>query len=428
MVANRFNRVCVIGLGYVGLPTAAIIAKHGIEVIGVDTDSERVEAVNSGSVSVIEPGLDAMVSDMVAAGMLSAQAKPIAADAFVIAVPTPISEDYAPDLSHIRDAVINVAEVLQAGNLVVLESTLPVGATETCCEWLGSMRSDLSFPHEYGDNSDIRVAYCPERVLPGNIIFELTQNARIVGGIAPSCASRAIELYSVFLKGVCRATTARAAELSKLVENAFRDVNIAFANEISIVCETLGTDPWEVRDLANLHPRVDILKPGTGVGGHCIPVDPWFIAHSIPSKTPLIRAARQVNDYKPEWVAGQVASICKGLENPEIACLGLAYKSDTEDLRESPAIKVIQELHSSVSCQLLVVDPYVAALPPELVTKSRVKMVDLDTALDNAQVVVTLTDHTKFLHIDMARLSGKEIFDARGIWRNLGRIGRNHRD
>ena len=412
----RFNKVCVIGLGYVGMPTAAVLASHNVEVMGVDIDTERIEAINSGAPPVFEPGVGELVSSAVASGNLRAGVKPVAADAFIIAVPTPIVAGKA-DLSYVRNAVDSIAEFLAVGNLVVLESTLPVGATEMCSEWMSGRRPDLSFPHTDGERSDIRIAYCPERVLPGSILRELIDNDRIIGGITSLCALTAVQLYRVFLRGDCQITTVRAAELAKLAENAYRDVNIAFANEISKVCEELDIDQWRVINLANLHPRVNILQPGPGVGGHCIPIDPWFIVHAAPDHTPLIRTARRLNDDKPRYVANQVASICESLEDPVVSCLGLAYKADTDDLRESPAIATILQLRSIFTGRILVVDPYVSTLPSELCHIDNLELTGLDDAITNAQVIVPLTDHTDFRRIARERLSGKKVIDPRGIWR-----------
>ena len=410
-----FERVCVVGLGYVGLPTAAILATKGLEVIGVDVEPDRVRVVNAGAAPIVEPDLEAMVREAVTSGRLRAQEDVAAADAFIIAVPTPLKSDHVPDLGHLRDAVASVAGVLALGNLVVLESTSPVGTTEAVCEWLAEARPDLSFPHTSGEASDIRVAYSPERVLPGAILNELVNNDRIIGGITPSCARAAEALYLNFVNGDCSVTTARTAELVKLTENAYRDVNIAFANEVSLICDTLAVDPWELIELANRHPRVEVLRPGPGVGGHCIAVDPWFLVHSVPELTPLIQAARQVNDKKPGWVVKRVRAACEGLERPDVACLGLAYKADVGDLRESPAVEIVRLLQAEVSGRVLVVEPHIASLPVEL-ARERIELVSLDDALLAADVIVMLTDHREFLEIEPRRLVGKRLVDTRGVW------------
>ena len=376
-MAEWTGGVCVLGLGYVGLPTAALLASRGIDVIGVDTDPQRVDAINSGASPISEPGLDRLVADAVASGRLRAEPGPSASDAFIVAVPTPIRRDHGPDLRILHNAVDGLAPLLRPRDLVIVESTSPVGATEAASARLAKLRPDLSFPHTHGDSSDVRVAYCPERVLPGNALVELVGNDRIIGGVSPACAVAARSLYETFVKGECRLTDSRTAELVKLSENAFRDVNIAFANELSIVCDRLGVDPWELISLANRHPRVNILQPGPGVGGHCIPVDPWFIAHSDPERTPLIQAARRVNDSKSEWVASRVTRMCSDLDDPVVACLGLSYKRDSADLRESPSIAVVRSIRRMLNGRILVVEPHVDALPADLATDGACELVGL---------------------------------------------------
>ena len=422
-MTEDMGRVCVVGLGYVGVPTAAVLAGHGMEVIGVDIDPERVETINSGASPFDEPGLDSLVAEVVASGALSARGEPAPADAFVIAVPTPIREDRSPDLSYVRAAVDNLAPVLGKGNLVVLESTCPVGTTERVCEWLASSRPDLTFPHSAGEASDIRVAYCAERILPGNALEELVANDRIIGGVSPACAEAAKSLYEVFVEGACHVTTVRTAELAKLAENAFRDVNVAFANEISLVCSALGIDPWKLIALANRHPRVEILNPGPGVGGHCIPVDPWFIADAAPHLTPLIQAARQVNDGMPKVVADRVIAECEGLDAPVVTCLGLAYKADAADLRESPAIEVVRDLQERINGRILVVEPFVSELPDEVADDRSTELVGLDEGLKAADVVVLLTDHSVFAGISLESLASKSVVDSRGLWDGSGQNG-----
>ena len=411
------RRVCVIGLGYVGLPTAASIAAQGVEVIGVDVDAERLSAIGAGAPPTAEGDLQELVRKVVAAGWLRTAATPQPADAFIIAVPTPHGPGHAPDVSFVRAAAESLAPLLRPGNLVVLESTSPVGTTEDLCVWLAESRGDLSFPHVAGEASDVRVAYSPERAIPGNMLHELANNDRVVGGITAACATAAAGLYRMFVRGRCHTTAARTAELVKLTENAYRDVNIAFANEISLVCDSVGIDPWELIGLANRHPRVDILQPGPGVGGHCIAVDPWFIVHSAPERTPLIQAARHVNSGKPRWVAEQVLAACRGIEHPTVACLGLAYKADVGDLRESPAIAVIERLQKTCSGRLLVVEPHVEALPPGLAASDRTELVCLEQALA-ADVILLLTDHEEFRGVDQKLRAGKRVIDTRGIWRD----------
>jgi len=415
-VVDGIGRVCVVGLGYVGLPTAAILASRGVEVIGVDIDSERVETVNSGIAPFDEPGMDTLVAEAVASGGLSARARPAPADAFIIAVPTPINDDRSPDLSYVRSAIDSLAPELRKGNLVLLESTCPVGTTENVCEWLESLRPDLTFPNLAGESSDVRVAYSAERILPGNALEELVANDRVIGGVSPACATAAKRLYEIFVEGVSHATTVRTAELAKLAENAFRDVNVAFANEMSLVSRALDIDPWELISLANRHPRVEILNPGPGVGGHCIPIDPWFIADAAPHLTPLIQAAREVNDGMPKVVADNVIAECEGLDNPVVACLGLAYKADTADLRESPAIEVVKELQRRKKGRILVVEPHVSELPSDISTCGNIELVGLEDGLSVADVVVLLTDHSMFAEIDQEALASKSLVDSRGLW------------
>ena len=415
-MAENIRSVCVVGLGYVGLPTAALLAAGGMEVLGVDVDSQRVDAVNAGESPISEPGLAEAVAVAVASGRLRAGREPEAAGAFIIAVPTPIDSDRNPDLSALHAAVESLAPQLRAGDLVVVESTSPVGSTESVSARLAELRPDLSFPHALGDDSDVRVAYCPERVLPGNALAELVENDRVIGGVSPSCAEAAKALYETFVEGECHLTDARTAEMVKLSENAFRDVNIAFANELSIVCDALGVDPWAMISLANRHPRVDILQPGPGVGGHCIPVDPWFIVYADPARTPLMQAARMVNDAKPEWVAKRVVEMCSNLDSPVIACLGLAYKSDSDDLRESPAVSVVRGIRRMFDGPVLVVEPHLETLPEELLSDGPCELVDLQSALDAAHVVVLLTDHSSFLEVDPRSLDGKKVLDSRGVW------------
>ena len=337
---REFERIAVIGLGYVGLPTAAVLASRGSRVIGVDKNEEAVRLINQGRVPIVEPELDTLVRGAVGSGKLSAVSKTEPADAFIIAVPTPFTEDYKPDLSYLEAAASELAPVLEPGNLVVLESTSPVGTTERLARWLARDRPDLTFPDEHPEKPDIHIAHSPERVLPGRILLELVENDRVIGGITPECAERARRLYALFIGGQCYLTDARTAELVKLAENAYRDTNIAFANELARVCEHLDMDVWRVLELANRHPRVDVLRPGPGVGGHCIAVDPWFIVDSAPEETPLIRAARTVNDERPGRVVAQVLRAAQEAHCSLIACLGLAYKADIDDLRESPAVEI----------------------------------------------------------------------------------------
>ena len=415
-----FNSLSVIGLGYVGLPTAAIFAGHDLDVVGVDTNAAVVDKINRGEVHFVEPGLDKFVRDAVAAGKLRAALEPEAADAFIIAVPTPFTDDHKPDLGHLMAAAESLKGVLKKGDLIIVESTVPVGTTERVSARLAELCPELSFPHDAGDGADIRIAHSPERVLPGNVVVELSKNDRVIGGITPRCSERAAALYGLAVEGKCLLTAAATAELVKLAENAYRDVNIAFANELSVICDKLDIDAWDVIEMANHHPRVNILRPGPGVGGHCIAVDPWFIVDSAPDDTPLIRAARKVNDAKPHHLAGRVLDAAKEMTDPVIACLGLAYKADIDDLRQSPAITVVREL-AGAGQTVLAVEPHIKALPTELGGLEGVTLNDLDEALNAADIVVLLVDHEDFKDVvkDGAkdRLAGKTTFDARGIWR-----------
>jgi UDP-N-acetyl-D-mannosaminuronic acid dehydrogenase len=412
-----FNRVSVLGLGYVGLPMAAIMAARGVEVIGVDVTPSVVAKINEGGIHIVEPGLDIVVRGAVGAGKLRATATPEPADAFIIAVPTPFKDGYVPDVSYCEAAARAIAPVVQAGDLVVLESTSPVGTTDKFCAWLAQLRPDLTFPNEVGENADIQVAYCPERVLPGRVLLELVANDRIIGGMTPLCAQRAQDLYQIFVQGTLHLTDARSAEMVKLTENAFRDVNIAFANELSLLCERFELDVWEVIDLANRHPRVNILKPGPGVGGHCISVDPWFIVDSAPDLANLIRTAREVNDGKPEHVLAKVRSIAQRFKEPVIACLGLSFKPDIDDLRESPALHIAERLADAQLGQLAVVEPHISELPPSLRGRNQVRLTDVNGAIKPADIVLLLVDHKQFRRVDRQSLREKVVIDTRGIWR-----------
>lgn len=414
-----FPRVAVIGLGYVGLPTAATLAARGVEVVGVDVNPRAVDAINQGHAHIVEPELDMMVQSAVRTGRLRAVTKPEPADAFIIAVPTPLNGDHTPDIGYIRAAADSIAPQLAKANLVILESTSPVGTTERLRDWLKARRPDLSFPTEKSAQADIAVAYCPERVLPGQMLRELVENDRIIGGISPRCSERARSLYRIFVQGDSLITNARTAEMVKLCENAFRDVNIAFANELSIVGDRLGVDANEVIRLANHHPRVNILQPGPGVGGHCIAVDPWFLVHTAPQEARLIRTAREVNDSKPAHVIGRIKALADRFKNPVIACLGLAFKANIDDLRNSPAMTIVEHLAREGIGEVLAVEPHVDALPREL---AGVALVDADEAIQRADIVVLLVDHDAFREIDRDRLLDKAVIDTRGLWRWRRRI------
>jgi UDP-N-acetyl-D-mannosaminuronic acid dehydrogenase len=386
----------MVGLGYIGLPTAAVFAKHGLRVKGFDISEYAVNTINQGKIHIEEPGLEELVKEVVDAGMFSAYTTPQEADAFIMAVPTPFKgNDHEPNLDYIESATRSLAKVLKKGDLVILESTSPVGTTEKMSAWLAEERPDLTFPHQVGEDSDIRVAHCPERILPGQMIRELVENDRVVGGITPKCTKAASDLYKTFVKGECVETTARVAEMSKLTENAFRDVNIAFANELSLLCDKMGISVWELIEMANKHPRVNILQPGCGVGGHCIAVDPWFIVHAFPHDAHLIKTAREINDGKPLYVISKVKEAIKDISNPKVACLGLAFKPDIDDLRESPALDITKML-SDEGYEILAVELNIKELPKVLENRKNVKLVSLEDALKEADVIAVLVNHKEF--------------------------------
>lgn len=418
-----FEKISVVGLGYIGLPTAAMFASRKKQVIGVDIDQKAVDTINRGEIHIVEPELDVVVSSVVRDGYLKALTLPEPADAFLIAVPTPFkpngSEIPEPDLGHIEKAAKAIAPVLKKGDLVILESTSPVGTTEQMAEWLAMIRSDLSFPHRVGSNADISIAHCPERVLPGHVIRELVQNDRVIGGVSDKCADRAIELYNIFVEGKCVKTNARTAEMAKLTENSCRDVQIAFANELSIICDELEIDVWELISLANRHPRVSILQPGPGVGGHCIAVDPWFVVSKTPGLSKLIHTARVVNDSKPEWVIDKVKDSILNLlqknadrttSDISIACFGLAFKADIDDLRESPALSIASNIARFHSGEVLAVEPNIRELPPAF----NLDLVSPEYALDVADIVVLLVDHREFK--GLMPKEGSIVVDTKGIW------------
>lgn len=417
--------ISVIGLGYIGLPTAAMFASRKVKVIGVDVNAQTVETINRGEIHIVEPDLDIAVHSAVTEGFLRATTKPEPADAFLIAVPTPFEgDDHTPDLSYIQAAARAIAPVLSKGNLVVLESTSPVGATEQLAGWLADARPDLSFPQSAGEASNIRVAHCPERVLPGKVMQELIHNDRVIGGMTRKCSDAAVALYKIFVDGACVITNARTAEMAKLTENSFRDVNIAFANELSIICDKLRIDVWELIRLANRHPRVNILQPGPGVGGHCIAVDPWFIVSKTPEEARLIRTAREVNDSKPRWVLNKVKdAVAQHLAaNPDqtaadvtIACYGLAFKPDIDDLRESPAVDIVYGLLREHTGPLVVVEPNISVLPAFL---SDAALVDFEAAA-TSNVHLMLVDHQAYR---MTAAPAGVIVDSRGVWASRGAV------
>lgn len=403
-----FETISVIGLGYIGLPTAAMFASRKIKVIGVDVNQNAVDTINRGEIHIVEPELDMLVHAAVIEGYLKATLIPEEADAFLIAVPTPFlpieneGEIPQPDLKYIKSAAIAIAPVLKKGDLVILESTSPVGATEQMAEWLAEVRADLTFPQQVGESADVNVAHCPERVLPGHVVRELVENDRVIGGMTSKCSERAIELYKTFVQGECVITNARTAEMAKLTENSCRDVQIAFANELSIICDKLDIDVWELIALANRHPRINILQPGPGVGGHCIAVDPWFIVSKTPDEAQLIHTARKVNDAKPQWVMNKVkvaiadflqANPTKTAKDVTIACYGLAFKPNIDDLRESPALLISQKISEFHCGKLIVIEPNVKFLPKYLCD---FKLVNIEQAETVADIHVVLVSHKEF--------------------------------
>ena len=409
------TKVAVIGLGYIGLPTAALIARSGMKVLGVDVSAHVVETVNSGRIHIEEVDLDCLVQGVVSRGLLRASLTVEEADAFVIAVPTPVSADHAPDISYILAAARTIAPVLRPGNIVILESTSPVGTTEALRDELARMRPDIRMPGSPGNAADIAIAYCPERVLPGRILIELVNNDRCIGGITPRCARKALTFYRQFVRGECITTLARAAEMVKLVENSYRDVNIAFANELSVIADGMGIDVWDVIRLANRHPRVNILQPGPGVGGHCIAVDPWFIVHGDPVNSRLIRTAREVNDAKTEHVIEQASRLIDTRPDAKIACLGLAFKPNIDDFRESPAVKVAERLVARYGARIKLVEPHAKALPPEF-AGGPAELIDIDDAIERCDIFLVLVDHDVFKSVPVEERADKAVYDSRGMW------------
>ncbi len=416
-----FEIISVIGMGYIGLPTAAMFAARKIKVIGVDINQHVVDIINRGDIHIVEPDLDMIVHAAVTEGYLRAVVIPEPADAFLIAVPTPFKssddESRKPDLSYVMGAVESIAPVLKKGNLVVLESTSPVGATEDVARLLADLRPDLTFPQDFGSDADVNIAHCPERVLPGQVVRELVENDRVIGGISPKCSSRAIDLYQTFVKGECVVTDARTAEMAKLTENACRDVQIAFANELSVICDTLNINVWELISLANRHPRINILQPGPGVGGHCIAVDPWFIVSRSPNESKLIKAARKINDDKPQWVVDKVNAKIKDylITHPEltpqevlVACYGLAFKPNIDDLRESPSMKIAIAVTALNKGKTVCIEPNISL-------EKNLDGIVLGRAHDlaRAHIHLLLVDHQEFRK--MEKPSGV-IIDLRGVW------------
>lgn len=414
--ANSFDKVCVVGLGYIGLPTAAFIASKGVKVVGIDVNERFVKLINEGKVPFFEPGFEDLLAKVVGEGNLVAQAEQVEADAYIVCVPTPFQDDHKVDTKYIRAASEALAPHLRPGALVVLESTSPPGTTEDMANHLIELRPDLSLNEE--DDNAIFVAHCPERVLPGQIMEEMENNDRVIGGLTPKGTELARDLYATFCTAELLITNATTAEMAKLTENSFRDVNIAFANELSLICDRLGIDVWELIELANHHPRVNILQPGPGVGGHCIAVDPWFIVSAAPEEAKLIKLARDVNDGKPEWVIEQVVKALEGKQKPVVAALGIAFKNDIDDLRESPSVEIVKRLGvDNPELDIRVVEPNVDELPPVLSNISNLTKQDTKEAIAAADVVLLLVNHKEFVNLDQSVLEGKIVIDTKGIWR-----------
>jgi UDP-N-acetyl-D-mannosaminuronic acid dehydrogenase len=415
--------ICVIGLGYIGLPTASFLATKGFKVHGVDINPDVVDAINRGVIPIYEPDLDILVKAAVQSGNLKAALEPAPADVFIIAVPTPFCDSHKPDLSFVEEATRSIASHLVPGNLVIIESTIPVGTTETMASLIRGVRPDLSVPCEDSfeivvqKEHSIFIAHCPERVLPGQILRELVENARIIGGIDKASTQKAKDFYASFSKGSLLTTDSRTAEMAKLTENAFRDVNIAFANELSIICDELNIDVWKLIELANKHPRVNILQPGPGVGGHCIAVDPWFIVDSAPKQARLIKTAREVNDNKPNLVIEKIVNKASRFKDSVITCLGLSFKPDIDDLRQSPALQIVETIARKSIGKILIVEPHIAELPKQLARLKNVELTNLASGLSQADIVALLVNHTVFSDIDRNLLKEKIVIDTRGMWR-----------
>ena len=400
-------KACFIGLGYIGLPTAVMAAKYGdIDVIGVDVNQSIVDRTNDGILHIVEPGLQELLREVVGAGKLRAQVKPEESDAFLIVVPTPFKGNHEPDISYVETATRNVAPLLKKGDLFVIESTSPIGTTEMMANVIFEMRPELK--------GEVFIAYCPERVLPGNVIYELENNDRVIGGIDEASTDKAVEFYAHFVKGQLHKTNARTAEMCKLTENSSRDVQIAFANELSVICDKAGINVWELIELANKHPRVNILQPGCGVGGHCIAVDPYFISSAFPLEAQIIAKAREVNNYKAKWCAEKVKSAMIKFEldnrrKPIVAMMGLAFKPNIDDLRESPAKRITTEVMQGCNnADIMVVEPNLKA-------HKVFKLTDYRVAYEKADIIVFLTAHDEFYALPWR--DDKVILDFCGIFK-----------
>ncbi|GAV96146.1 UDP-N-acetyl-D-mannosamine dehydrogenase [Corynebacterium glutamicum] len=414
------KEVAFVGLGYIGLPTAVVLANSGVDVIGVDVKQENVERINRGEVTIVEPGLEDGLKSALESGKFRATTEMVHANAYIIAVPTPFTDDYNVDMKFIYSVAESLAPKLKGDELIILESTSPPKTTRRMAERILALRPDLIADGEPNPENKpvLYFAHCPERILPGKAMEELITNDRIIGGETEEATRRAKEIYASFCTGELLSTNAVTAEMAKLTENSFRDVNIAFANELSLICDNLGINVWELIELANHHPRVNILQPGPGVGGHCIAVDPWFIVAADPLNSRLIRTAREVNDGKPEWVVGKVAEALSGYQaGAKIATLGLAFKADIDDLRESPALNITKELADRFhEHTILAVEPNVGQLPAEFDGKDNITLTPYSQAIADADIVILLVDHQEFKGVSATQLKGKAIIDTKGLW------------
>jgi UDP-N-acetyl-D-mannosaminuronic acid dehydrogenase len=416
------SKVCVVGLGYIGLPVASMLASRGHDVVGYDISTRAVDSINAGKSHFFEPDLDMLLEAAVQTGRLKAQTKPAEAEYFIIAVPTPLADDKEPDMSFVEKAVEQIAPFVTAGATIILESTSPVGTTEKIAESLARLRPDLKLPRyqRSDEGADLFVAHCPERILPGRMVHELVSNDRIIGGMTDACARKAEKLYKSFVAANAFLTDCRTAEFVKLIENSFRDINIAFANELSAICDEVGIDVWRAIELANRHPRVSILSPGAGVGGHCIAVDPWFVISAAPDTAKLMRAARNVNDSKPHRVAEQILHHADRFKTPAVACYGIAYKPDVEDLRESPALEIVHQLAAHPDLKILICDPFVTSLPADLEALPNVSLADAQAAREQADVVAFLVKHSAFTRMEPKLFFDKIVVDAVGLLQGVG--------
>jgi len=399
-VSKVYKNICVIGLGYIGLPTASLLGTKGFNVHGVDVSKHVVDTINAGKIHIVEPDLDIMVKSAVNVGNLKAGLEPVEADVFIIAVPTPFKGDYQPDLSFVESATRMISPYVKPGNLVILESTSPVGTTD-------EVVAKILKENGHDTDKDVYVAHCPERVLPGRILVELVENDRIVGGVNPLATQKAVEFYQSFVRGEVLSTDSRTAEMAKLTENSSRDVSIAFANELSIICDEEGINVWELISLANRHPRVNILNPGPGVGGHCIAVDPWFIVARSPEHAKLIKMARIVNDSKPAWVINKVKSRAEKFKKPVIGCLGLAFKADVDDLRESPSVDIVRKLIKESVGEVLVSEP-------NLESHDEFDLLSCEEVIRRSDIILLLVDHKEYKGIKTLELNEKVLIDTRG--------------